>query len=123
MDTWDIWYPKAAANGLLLARCRIDPANHVIVHAAPDVLTVEVSGDAGTRRAYGKDLPRTHDSPMCLLTIHGADVTREDIWPSEGHIGDTVLLPGGEAGVLKSWWNAGDRNEWRWQVEFYNSRR
>jgi hypothetical protein len=21
---------------------------------------------------------------------------------------------------LKSWWNADDRKEWRWQVEFYN---
>jgi hypothetical protein len=31
-----------------------------------------------------------------------------------------VLLPGGEAGILKSWWNADDRKEWRWDVEFYN---
>jgi hypothetical protein len=31
------------------------------------------------------------------------------------------MLPGGEVGILKSWWNAPDHKEWRWQVEFYNS--
>jgi len=31
-----------------------------------------------------------------------------------------VILPGGEAGILKAWWNADDRKEWRWQIEFYN---
>ena len=38
-------------------------------------------------------------------------------------IGRVVILPGGEAGILKSWWNADDRREWRWQVEFYNQNR
>jgi hypothetical protein len=43
------------------------------------------------------------------------------VWPDQSLVGATVLLPGGEAGVLKSWWNADDRMEWRWEVEFYNS--
>ena len=33
-----------------------------------------------------------------------------------------VLLPGGEVGILLSWWNAAGESEWRWQVEFYNQR-
>jgi hypothetical protein len=32
-----------------------------------------------------------------------------------------VILPGGEAAILKAWWNAEDRKEWRWQIELYNS--
>jgi hypothetical protein len=32
-----------------------------------------------------------------------------------------VLLPGGEVGILMSWWNADDRKEWRWQIELSNS--
>jgi hypothetical protein len=40
--------------------------------------------------------------------------------PSPGDIGSVVILPGGEAGILKSWWNADDETEWRWQLEFYN---
>jgi hypothetical protein len=44
----------------------------------------------------------------------------EDGWPAPTDIGRVVLLPGGEAGILKSWWSADDRKEWRWQVEFYN---
>jgi hypothetical protein len=47
-------------------------------------------------------------------------VQREDIWPRPTDLGSIVLLPGGEAGVLKAWWHADDHSEWRWQVEFYN---
>ena len=112
---------QAAATGLLVARCRVDPTDHLLVHAAPDVITVEVSDDVIARLAYGQDLTRTLDSPMCLLTKRGAAIIREDIWPTADHVGSTVLLPGGEAGILRTWWNADDRDEWRWQVEFYNS--
>lgn len=42
MQTWEVWYPKAAATGLPFARGRLDPTNTLLVHAAPDVLTVEV---------------------------------------------------------------------------------
>ena len=35
-------------------------------------------------------------------------------------LGRLVILPGGEAGILKSWWHADDHSEWRWQLEFYN---
>jgi hypothetical protein len=57
---------------------------------------------------------------MSFLLRHGATITLEDGWPTPSDIGRVVLLPGGEAGILKSWWNADDRKEWRWQVEFYN---
>jgi hypothetical protein len=33
-----------------------------------------------------------------------------------------VLFAGGEVGILLSWWNSPARDEWRWQVEFYNHR-
>jgi hypothetical protein len=123
METWDIWYPKAAATGLAFARCAIDSFERVLVHAAPDVLTVEVRDADGRRLAFGKELQRTLDSPICLLARNGGRIERRDLWPGEPEIGLIVLLPGGEAGVLRSWWNADDHNEWRWQVEFYNSRR
>ncbi len=120
LQYWTIWYPKAAATGLLLARCRVDPVSEVIVHSAPDPITVEVSTEDGARMAFAQDLAATDDSPMTRLRIEGDTVTREEIWPDEGDYGVTVLLPGGEAGVLKAWWNAEDRKSWRWQIEFYN---
>ena len=58
---------------------------------------------------------------MCRLLREGDAITREDVWPSQEDIGRIVILPGGEAGVLKQWWNADDRKEWRWQIELYNS--
>jgi hypothetical protein len=123
LEYWEVWYPKAAATGLLLGRGQIDPAGELLLHAGPDVLTVEVSDQHGNRLAFGQDLPKTTDSPICRLHRRGERVEREDIWPTEADYGKPVLLPGGEVGILKSWWNAGDRQEWRWQVEFYNSLR
>jgi len=123
LEFWEVWDPRAAATGVLIARGHMDPTNSVILHSAPDVATVEVSDSHGARLAYGADLDRTQQSPMCRLRREGASITREDIWPQEEDLGSVVLLPGGEAGVLKSWWHADDHMEWRWQVEFYNSKR
>jgi hypothetical protein len=120
MEIWELWYPKAAAAGLPFSRSAIDGQEMVIIHAAPPDLTVEVYNESGERTAYGKDLESTQDTPMARLTIRGGEITREDIWPEDKDIGRIVILPGGEAGVLKEWWNAEDHSEWRWQVEFYN---
>jgi hypothetical protein len=123
MHYWEVWDPRPAATGVLIARCQIDPTDTLILHAAPDVATVEISDTNGHRLAYAANLQRTLDSPMCRFRRQGETITREDIWPEDSDLGAIVLLPGGEAGVLKAWWHADDRTEWRWQVEFYNSRR
>ncbi len=122
LQIWDLWYPQAAATGVAFARGRMDPTNILLVHAAPPMLTVEVRSDSGKRIAYAQDLPQTADRPIARLTLQGSTLTREDLWPTPGDIGQLVILPGGEVGQLLSWWNAEDGSEWRWQVEFYNHR-
>jgi hypothetical protein len=122
MHYWEIWYPRAAATGILVARGRVEPTERMFFHAASDPIAVEVYDDERKLVARGLNLGATGNTPMCLLTLKGKAVVREDLWPGEEHIGTPVLLPGGEAGILKSWWNAADGSEWRWQVEFYNAR-
>jgi hypothetical protein len=122
LQIWDLWYPQAAATGVAFARGRLDATNVLWVHAAPPLLTVEVSSDDGQRLAYSQDLERTADRPMTRLTLHGEEITREDLWPSQRNLGQYVILPGGEVGKLLNWWNAADGSEWRWQIEFYNHR-
>ena len=34
-----------------------------------------------------------------------------------------MILPGGEVGILKAWWNDEVGQEWRWSVEFANRAR
>lgn len=34
-ETWDLWYPGAAATGLAFARGRLDPTDVLWVHSAP----------------------------------------------------------------------------------------
>jgi hypothetical protein len=120
-EIWELWYPNAAAQGLSFSRGRMDPADTVLVHAAPEALRVEVMSDEGERRAFGDQLMREGDYfPMTRLRRKGLAITREDGWPQPEDIGRPVLLAGGEIGILKAWWNAPDGTEWRWQVEFYN---
>jgi hypothetical protein len=123
LETWDLWLPGPGANGLSFARARVnakDAQDRILVHAAPQKLQVTVRDQSGNVLARGDRLERHQPGPMSYLVRRGASITLEDGWPGEQDIGRLVLLPGGEAGILKSWWNADDRKEWRWQIEFYN---
>jgi hypothetical protein len=119
---WDLWYPRAAAQGLPFARGRLDATDVLLVHAAPEALDVAVRNDDGDLLAEGKDLTRTAERPMARLTVRGERIEREDLWPEPEDLGRPVILPGGEVGILLSWWNADDGGEWRWRVEFFNRR-
>lgn len=121
-EIWDLWYPDAAAQGLPFARGRLDSTDILLVHAPPDSLRVEVRNDAGELLASGDQLARSAERPMARLRRAGSRIVREDLWPAPEDIGRPVILPGGEVGILRSWWNAPDGQEWRWQVEFYNHR-
>jgi hypothetical protein len=121
-EIWDLWFPNVAAQGLSFARGRLDATETLLVHAAPDVLRVEVCDDDGKRLAFGDGLTRTSDRPIARLIRKGDTVTRLDLWPEGEDIGRPVILPGGEVGILKTWWNADDGSEWRWTVELYNHR-
>lgn len=124
LELWDLWYPYAAATGVSFARGRLDPTDVLYVHAAPEALTVEVRSDDGRLLARGQDLERTTDEgvPITQLKRVGDQVVRKDLWLTPAELESPVILPGGEVGIIKSWWNAPDHSEWRWLVEFYNHR-
>ncbi|MHB8510178.1 MAG: DUF7712 family protein [Candidatus Dormibacteria bacterium] len=121
MQTWEIWFPAAAANGLLVARARVDPANVMWLHAAPELIAVLVREGEESIIARADELHRDGPYlPMTRLQRRDRSITREDRWPGDSDLGALVLLPGGEVGTLTSWWNADDGSEWRWQIELYN---
>ena len=119
---WEIRSAEGGSLGLEFATARIQATQRLLAHALPRKISVEVRGDDGSRVARGEDLQADGDSPMACLTIDGATVRREQLWPDESDVGTLVILPGGEVGTLTAWWNAADGSEWRWQVEFYNHR-
>jgi hypothetical protein len=123
LEIWDLWFPSAGATGLSFARSAVDgqaAGRRVLVHAAPPELHVTVRDETGAVIAEGDGLKRGQPGPMSFLVRDGATVGLEDGWPSQEDLGRLVILPGGEAGILKAWWHAEDHSEWRWQVEFYN---
>ena len=126
LETWDLWFPGPGATGMPFARARINPkdaGDRLLVHAAPKQLQVTVRDQSGRVVAQGEGLERHEPGPMSFLLREGARITLQDGWPTAQDIGRVVILPGGEAGILKAWWNADDHKEWRWQIEFYNQNR
>ncbi|MEO8973371.1 MAG: hypothetical protein ABI406_17435 [Ktedonobacteraceae bacterium] len=122
IQIWDLWIPDVAAVGISFSRGRLNATDVLLVHAAPEKLTVEVLDDNGGLLARSADLPRTASTPMARLRRQGNQVTREDIWPTEADYGQPVILAGGEVGILQQWWNDADEQQWRWGLEFYNHR-
>jgi hypothetical protein len=123
MQVWDVWVPDMAATGLSFARGRLDPHDVLWIHAAPEVISVTVRDGDDRVVARGDSLRRQGEQlPLTRLSRMGEQIIREDRWPTDADIESLVLLPGGEVGTLKAWWNAPDGSEWRWQVEFSNHR-
>jgi hypothetical protein len=125
VEFWDLWFPNAGATGLPFARCRVGAAvaaDRVLVHAAPPQLDVTVRDERGAVLAEGHGLKRHEPGPMSLLIRRDGTIELEDHWPDEQDLGRLVILPGGEAGILTTWWHAPDHSEWRWQLELSNHR-
>lgn len=123
IEIWDLWFPDAGATGVSFARSRVDSeaaGDRLLVHAAPPHLEVTVRNEQGAVVAKGEKLERHEEGPMSFLVRDGETISLEDGWPTDADHGRLVILPGGEAGILQKWWNADDKSEWRWQVEFYN---
>jgi hypothetical protein len=123
LEQWDLWFPSAGATGVSFARSRVEAkaaGDRLLVHAAPPELDVTVRGEDGRVLAEGLGLARGAPGPMSYLVRRGDHVRLEDGWPTQGDLGRLVILPGGEAGILQSWWHAEDHSEWRWQIELYN---
>lgn len=119
--TWDLRNPDGAMLGLEFARGVAAETDCMLAHSLPERVTVTVTDDGGTVVAAGAELADDASRPMARLWLRGDTVHRENVWPDDSDLGRPVILPGGEVGILRSWWNADDGSSWRWQVEFSNS--
>lgn len=117
---WEIRNPDGGMLGLEFAKAVMAGRDLVLAHALPERIDVEVRSPAGRRIAQGRNLADPHSSPIARLRIEGGGVSRANAWPAQEDIGLPVILAGGEVGILCEWWNADDKSEWRWKVEFSN---
>lgn len=119
---WNIRIPDAGATGVEFARGRLAPTRHLIAHALPETVDVEVRSEDGVLIAAGHGLTQKKATPMDRLSLVGDAVERVNGWPEPEDIGKPVILCGGEVGILRTWWNADDGREWRWTIELHNAR-
>ena len=101
METWDLWYPGAAATGLPFARGRLDPTDVLWVHSAPKKLDVTVRRFDGSVRARGQVTRAGDYLPMTRLALADGGFAREDRWPSRRRpwvAGDPARRRGRDAG-------------------------
>lgn len=117
---WEIRNPDGGSMGLEVARGRMEPHTDVLAHALPERVDIEVTDEDRRVLASGKDLPGTLASPIARLWIRGDAVERENVWPDDADLGKPVILPGGEVGILMTWWHAEDHSSWRWTIELSN---
>ncbi len=117
---WEIRNPDGGAMGLEFSRALMAAHEHVLAHALPERIDVEVRTSAGGLVARAEELASEVSTPMARLDLHGEGIVRENVWPSEEDIGKPVILAGGEVGILRSWWNADDHREWTWTLELHN---
>lgn len=118
---WSIRSRDAAMNGLEFAYATTAGGfRRVLVHAAPERISVEVR-DADGKRVVRGDVDRDGAyTPITLLELTETAVGRTEVWPDAEHLGLPVILAGGEVGILQRWEHADDRSWWRWSVEFSN---
>jgi hypothetical protein len=77
MQTWELYYPEAAATGMPFARGRMDPADVLWVHAAPPTLSVTVREGDERIVARGERLERAGERyPMTRLARRGDRIVR-----------------------------------------------
>jgi hypothetical protein len=117
---WEIRNPDGGQSGLEVARARMEPHHEVIGHSLPERVDIKIHDEEGTLVAKANDLSSELPSPMARLRVRGTTIERENVWPNESDLEKPVILPGGEVGILKSWWHAEDHSAWRWTVEFSN---
>ncbi len=119
---WELRNPDGAMLGVEWARGRSQARDVILAHSLPERVDVTVRDGNDKIIAQGRDLSGADPTPMARLHLGDGHVTRENVWPTDEDLGRLVILPGGEIAELKSWWNADDGSEWRWQVEFHNHR-
>lgn len=119
---WEIRNPDGAAQGLEVARGRCDAHDVVLAHALPTEVDVWVTDDDDVLIAAATRLRGEQSTPIARLTLSDGKVLRDNVWPQDSDLGCPVILPGGEIGLLTSWWNEDDGSSWRWTIELSNHR-
>jgi hypothetical protein len=94
--------------------------DHVLGHALPERVDVEVTDGDGNLIARARGLAHDAVTPMSRLDLRDGAIERANVWPDESDLGKPVILPGGEVGILREWWNADDHSAWRWVIELSN---
>lgn len=90
------------------------PGEPLLLHAAPRFVRYRRLGPVEDADRC-EPLVGEAGTPMTLVRMEAHE--REDVWPTEDHLGLPVLLPGGETGRLLAF-EQGEGGTWAYTLEF-----
>jgi hypothetical protein len=110
---WVVETSKDGERWRFFGRAWKQPGEPVLLHAVPKFVRFRPAEE----NEWREPLEREGEHPMTLLRME--DQVREELWPSDEHVGLPVLLPGGEEGRLLRFERvADDPPQWTYALEF-----
>lgn len=117
---WELCNPDGNMLGMEVGCAIMEADDTVLGHALPEREDIEFRDQAGNSVARDREFKADQGTTIAQLSIRDETMQREQVWPGQSDLKRPVI-PGGEVvGILKTWWNAADGSEWRWQAEFHN---
>ena len=114
-ECWVVETSKDGERWRFFGKAWKSPGEPVLLHAVPRFVRF--------RRLEEDDwhppLERDGAHPMTLLVLE--DDVRQELWPTDEHVGLPVVLPGGEEGRLLRFEHAEDPARWTYALEFRGS--
>ncbi len=115
-ECWIVETSKDGERWRFFGKAWKQPDGAILLHAAPRYVRYRRIDDEGWR-----DVPeRAGEQPMTLLGSE--EGTREELWPTDEHLGLPVVLPRGEEGRLPRFERQDDPIRWTYVLEFRGRR-
>lgn len=118
MENEECWVVETSKDGehwRFFGKAWKKPREPLLLHAVPRFIRFRPIDEEG----WGEPLKQDGGHPMTLLKME--EGRREDLWPTDEHVGLPVLLPGGEEGRLLHFEHDEEPDRWIYTLEFRGS--
>ena len=118
-ESWAVETSKDGEKWRYLGKAWKSPGEPVLLHVSVPFVRYRELLPADSDE-WSEPLRTEGELPMTLVRME--EGAREDLWPTEDHLGLPMLLPGGESGRLQRFEHEPDGSSWIYTLEFRGAR-